>query len=100
VADRDLFGAYEGCLNLGGFANISIKHDADIQAFDICPCNTLLNDIANELGLAFDDGGQLAAAGKVIPEMLSALNNLPLYAQEGQKPSLSRETIDTHFTPV
>ena len=42
VGDLKLFRKYKYCLNLGGFANISIKNN-QIFAFDICPVNIVLN---------------------------------------------------------
>ncbi len=67
-------------VNLGGFANATILPSesghgpAAIHAMDICPCNQLLDRIARELlGCAFDEGGHIAASGKVIPPAAAAL---------------------------
>ena len=44
VGDLNLFPEYKYCVNLGGFANLSIKEKDQIKAFDICPVNIVLNN--------------------------------------------------------
>ena len=43
AGDDLLFGEYDYCLNIGGFANISIKTENKRFAYDICPANILFN---------------------------------------------------------
>jgi anhydro-N-acetylmuramic acid kinase len=99
VADKDLFAQYPICLNLGGFANVTLKTGGGITAFDVCPCNTVLNDLANKLGFAYDDGGGIALSGKVIPTLLDALDKLPHYSQ-AIKTSLGREFVAKAIHPL
>jgi len=74
VADRDLFTGYDGYLNLGGIANISIRHaDQNWNAWDICPCNQALNFLAAKKGKEYDADGLLAASGNVLREAVEAL---------------------------
>jgi len=76
VADRDLFSGYDGYLNLGGIANISIQlSDQTWKAWDIAPCNQSLNFLAGKKGLSFDAEGTLASSGKIIPGMVEQLKN-------------------------
>ena len=63
IADKLLFTDYEFCLNLGGIANISAKKGDKILAFDVCPCNQLLDYFAQELNKDYDENGALAASG-------------------------------------
>lgn len=98
VAERDLFGTYAACLNLGGFANISFLREP-IRAFDIAPCNTVLNDLAQRTGRPYDDWGSMARGGALIPELLETLDGLPYYAQAGPK-SLGREFVQTQVAPL
>jgi anhydro-N-acetylmuramic acid kinase len=94
-----LFREYDACLNLGGFANISYIRRSAPVAFDICPCNTILNHAAGWLHLPFDDRGKIAASGTVHPELLNQLNSLSFYTHHGAK-SLGKEWVNMHFWPV
>lgn len=49
AGDELLFGEYDVCLNLGGFANISYNSGNRRIAFDICPVNIILNRLAREI---------------------------------------------------
>lgn len=99
VAERDLFSGYAACLNLGGFANITLLQQGPITAFDICPCNTVLNDLANQVGMPYDAGGETASMGNLSPRLLKELNILPYYSQAGPK-SLGREMVGQSITPL
>lgn len=70
VGDHFLFVTFDACVNLGGISNISYLDEGVRKAFDISPCNMLLNEVTNKLGLAFDNGGQLSREGKVISSLL------------------------------
>ncbi len=67
LADRDLFPGYRAYLNLGGICNASVSCQGLWKAFDIGPCNQLLNHFAKECGLSYDKDGRLAADG--IPDV-------------------------------
>jgi len=97
IGDKYLFSEYNACLNLGGFANISFKETG--KAFDICPCNMVMNLLANELDLPFDNEGEIAAKGTINKELLLALNNLDFYKKQGAK-SLGIEWVNNQFLPV
>lgn len=99
IGDRLLFAGYDYCLNLGGFSNISFEENDNRLAFDICPVNTVLNFYANRLGLAYDDGGRIAQGGKLIPQLLEALNGLDFYAAPYPK-SLGFEFVKQTVLPL
>ena len=99
VGDAMLFSEYAGCLNLGGISNISFGKGNIRNAWDICPVNMILNHLALYEGKAFDDGGQLAASGKILPTLLEELNSLPFYHQAGPR-SLGREWFEKIFLPL
>ena len=67
--DHKLFGNYEACLNLGGFANISMGKPTLAlgveRAFDLCPVNAVLNLLANDLDMAYDAEGSVARMGNI-----------------------------------
>ena len=99
IGDLHLFQEYKYCVNLGGFANISIKEKDKIIAFDICPVNIILNLISKRLGLEFDINGSSAKKGRVIEELLEKLNNLSFYNKKPPK-SLGREWCEKHINPL
>ncbi len=99
VGDKLLFGEFEYCLNLGGFANVSFEKSNKRIAFDNCPANFALNFFAEKQGQAFDKNGKMGRQGKINSELLDKLNNLKYYKQEAPK-SLGREWMENEFFPV
>lgn len=101
VAEAHLYTEYEGCLNLGGFANFSCHDKARGTriAWDVGPCNLLLNHLAARKGKTFDAGGQLAASGQVIPSLLDQLLALDFHAKPPPK-SLGREWFEEVVLPL
>ncbi len=83
-------------LNLGGVANLTWIGDGDPTAFDTGPGNALIDDwMRRTTGQAMDDGGRLAASGRVDAEILAALLDHP-YFQRPPPKSLDRDdfTLD------
>ena len=99
IGDKLLFGGYEACLNLGGFCNISFDSGGRRVAFDIAPCNMLLNTLAARLGRPYDPNGIYARDGYMVDALTNALNALPYYAQRGAK-SLGKEWFDREVVPL
>ena len=79
IVDKYLLNGYDFYLNLGGIANISCVLPNKTVAFDICPANQLLNYLTQKIGLEFDNGGQIAASGKVHQSLLADLNKADFY---------------------
>lgn len=100
VGDRDLFQQQyqvEAFINLGGFANITHISPESIEAFDIGPCNLVLNRYAKVLGYSYDRGGELGRIAKSKhPNLVQTLNDLPYFKQQSPK-SLGAEWLDAHF---
>lgn len=96
LTDKLLFGNYDYCLNLGGIANISFDNDGIRKAFDIVPCNMILNKIANRHGKEFDEGGRIASSGEVVENLLNKWNNLDYYQLNGVK-SLGYEWVERNY---
>jgi anhydro-N-acetylmuramic acid kinase len=100
VGDRYLFSAYDYCLNLGGFSNISSEHaDGTRKAYDITAVNYVLNHYTRGIGEEYDKDGLRARSGKVHQTVLYALNALPFYKKEGPK-SLGREWVEEEVIPL
>jgi len=99
IGDLHLFSNYKYCVNLGGFSNISIKNNGVITAFDICPVNIVLNKVCQQVGIEYDNNGDIAKIGKLIPTLLKQLNSLDFYKQKAPK-SLSREWLEKNIYPL
>lgn len=99
IGDLHLFSEYGACLNLGGFSNISFDENGKRMAFDICPLNIVLNELANEVNQEYDDGGNLARSGNLDQQLLEALNGMEIYQAES-RPSLAREWVENSFNPI
>ncbi len=98
IGDRHLFGEYDFCINLGGFANISYEQDAKRIAFDICPVNIVLNYLTKQLGFPYDDEGNIASKGTFNEEMFQQLEALSFYHIKHPK-SLGKEWVLNEFFP-
>lgn len=99
IGDELLFNEYDACLNLGGFANISYKKNEIRLAFDICACNIVLNKVAQQGGLDYDENGTMAREGNVVIDLLNELNGLSFFTQKGAK-SIGREWVEEEIWPV
>jgi anhydro-N-acetylmuramic acid kinase len=96
LGDEILFPEYDVCLNLGGFSNVSAEIDGRRIAFDVSPCNIVLNRIAREIGQQYDEDGRLAESGQILFPLLNRLNDIPYYHKTPPK-SLGREWINKEF---
>ncbi len=99
IGDQILFSEYDYCMNLGGFSNISFEQNGERIAFDISPVNTVLNFYANQLGLNYDDKGNISRTGKVNENLLSELNSLNFYKLKFPK-SLGFEFVKEIVLPI
>ena len=99
IGDELLFSNFKICLNIGGIANLSYNQNGSRIAYDICPANLALNSLAATLGVPFDLDGRLGMTGKIIPSLLSKLQQLDYYQTKGAK-SLGREWFESTFQPT
>lgn len=99
IGDRFLFSEYDICLNLGGFANLSYENKNTRLAFDIGPCNIILNLLAQKQGFGYDIDGNLGRKGIVNSPLLDDLNALDYYRKAAPK-SLGREWFEEIFLPI
>ena len=100
MVDSPLFSKYSACLNLGGFVNIShLNSSQNTKAWDIGVCNNLLNLLASEMELEFDDGGAIASSGKLIPELLKEFMALEYHKLPPPK-SLGMEWMKSELLPI
>jgi anhydro-N-acetylmuramic acid kinase len=95
LGEKLLFPDHDYFLNIGGIANISVdskatipiaigtdsySHKNKIIAFDICAANRVLNMLAAEKNLDYDEDGKMASAGKINEDLLQKLNSLKYYS--------------------
>lgn len=81
MGERLLWPDHRYFLNIGGIANLSCHASERVVAFDTSPANRVLNALATEAGKAYDDGGRMAASGKVDPDLLYRLNAFDYYGK-------------------
>jgi anhydro-N-acetylmuramic acid kinase len=100
VAERDLFPKYDAFLNLGGFANATVRDSSGIRAFDICGANIVLNNYTMKLGMQFDCDGKLARSGSVNSELIALLVSVSVQARGNTLNSLGIEWVEKHIFPT
>jgi anhydro-N-acetylmuramic acid kinase len=88
-------------LNIGGIANITILPKkcaiGDVRAFDTGPGNMVIDGLMKKLFNAeYDDGGSIAATGKILPSLLDALRRHPYFNVKPPK-STGREMFGEKF---
>lgn len=98
LGEQALFAEHQLFLNLGGICNLTYRE----RAFDVCPCNGVLNEVFKaafpEVEAGYDRDGLMAAEGKLDQDLLDALNQLPYYRRRPPK-SLGREWAEQHIMP-
>lgn len=99
IGDRILFHEYDYCMNLGGFSNVSFEENNIRIAFDISAVNTVLNFYANQLGLDYDNKGQISRTGNCNADLLKELNSLDFYQKKHPK-SLGFEFVKETILPT
>ena len=99
VGEKYLFSEYDSCINLGGFANISMTLDKKIIAYDICPVNTVLNYLSNKINLDFDKDGEVSKSGNLIEDLFNKLNKIHYYEKTHPK-SLGIEWVNSTIMPL
>lgn len=94
LGDFLLFNEYDACINLGGIANLSLKEN--LTAWDICPCNQVLNFFARKLGREYDEDGAWARQGIFDKSFYEKISQLPFFIQQPPK-SLPNNYISPTF---
>ncbi len=99
VGEKYIFPEYDNLINLGGFANITIKSNNNLTAYDICPVNIVFNHLSNLRHLKYDDKGKIALSGKLNFELFNCLQSLDYYKQVSPK-SLGVEWVNKNILPI
>lgn len=85
IAEQLLFPDHQYRINLGENATIAAQKGNELIASDICPCNYILDTLAETLGRPYDEEGKLAAGGVTDQSLLDALNGLAFYNESVPK---------------
>lgn len=98
IAEKYLFPNTTIFLNIGGICNISfhLKDENKIIAYDVGAGNTLLNYLAAQKNLPYDENGKLASTGKIDKELLAQLNRIAFLQQQSPK-SLGTEHVVAYW---
>lgn len=96
ILDRDVFGKYDACINLGGIANITLLNSDDVVSYDLCPCNQVHNYYAQKLGYEFDSAGQLGRQGQLVDALLDVLLS-DSYMKQAPPKSIDNSWIKEHW---
>ncbi len=99
IADKLLFSEYNFMMNIGGIANITCNVNGKYIAFDTGYANQIFNALANQIGLPYDAGGQLAQEGIVNQELLKKVHNFPYFSMTYPK-SLDNQWIQQNILPI
>lgn len=99
TAEHWLFPESKLFLNLGGIGNISFHNGDKIQAFDLGIANQLLNSLANEAQLEYDNEGQLASRGTILPALFSRAK-LNIFYKKPFPKSLSNQWCRDEVLPL
>ena len=99
VGEKYIFPEYDNLINLGGFANITIKSNNNLTAYDICPVNIVFNYLSNSKDLKYDHKGKIALSGKLNIELFNYLQSLDYYKQVSPK-SLGVEWVNKNIYPI
>jgi len=97
IADINLFSGYDYYLNLGGIANITCTTNGNLIAYDICPCNQVLNHLSKKYyDLPYDDKGKIARSGKLIKDYIKEIDSFDYWNKKAPK-SLDNNWIKQEF---
>lgn len=96
IVDQILYSGHDYYLNLGGIANITIIKEKNISAYDICPCNQVLNHFSQKLGHEYDKDGNLSRSGQRVDALITYFDSWTYFSSPPPK-SLDNNWIREQF---
>ena len=96
IGEKLLFHGHNYFINIGGILNLTKIDNNKIIAYDVVPANIVLNNISNKLEYEYDDKGNIAKKGKLIPELFKKLNSINYYKKNYPK-SIGFEWIEKNI---
>lgn len=100
IADKWLYPGYDFYLNIGGIANISFSQEGRFIAYDIGPANQVFNALAQLTGKEYDENGEIAASGRLNPELLKKVRESSDFFTKSYPKSLDNSWIAKNITPI
>lgn len=97
MGEQLLFPDYTYFLNIGGICNISYKGSPSYDAFDVCPANRVLNLLAEQKRVPYDNDGLIAASGRIEEPLLDQLNQLDYYQLDYPKSLANEFGVETVY---
>lgn len=95
LGEKELFPEYKSFINIGGITNISFHAKEIIVGYDVCMGNLLLDYFAEQKGLPYDAGGEMARTGALLTDVLAQLNEQDYFQQPAPKSLDAKETVMT-----
>lgn len=92
IVDSYFFQDYDVLINLGGICNLTFLINEKTIAWDVCPCNQILNYFTEKSGISYDEGGKIAAKGKENVDFFEILTSDAFYKEKYPK-SLDNQYI-------
>jgi len=97
IVDQYCFPECDMIFNLGGIANVAhLEKGFVAKAFDLCPCNQILNHFSQKLGKNYDNKGEIAQNNSIDFQLSNILNQWSYYNKEPPK-SLSNQQVMDDF---
>lgn len=96
IVDAYFFQEYDILINLGGICNLTFLTEKQTLAWDVCPCNQILNFFTEKIGIPYDAGGKIAMNGQLCREFLNELERDSFYKQTYPK-SLDNQYIKNNI---
>ena len=100
IGDFHFYNKYNYCINLGGISNITVQNKNEVVlAYDVSPCNVLLNHYTRQTGFEFDRDGKIGRSGLFNKPLFNKLNENLYYKKQAPK-SLDAQDCINVFVPI
>ncbi len=93
LGEQALFSDYNSFINIGGITNISFHINNQVLGYDVCMGNLLLDYFSEQMNLPYDDGGQIARRGQLLPSLLDKLNKQEFLSLPAPKSLDAQEVV-------
>lgn len=93
-------GKFRALQNIGGIGNVTLAGTEKSVAFDTGPGNCLIDwAVQKHFGEPYDDGGKIAARGRIIMKAVAGMGRHPFFYKKPPK-STGRELFNERWIPA